>query len=119
MIYETDKPLYLQIVDYACEQILLGIWKPEERVPSVRELSVTLTVNLNTVARSFDFLQDKQVLFQKRGIGYFVEKEGLKRIRDMYKIEFFQKDLPNLFKKMQKLNVSIEEIVLEYKKCST
>ncbi|MCL2412846.1 MAG: GntR family transcriptional regulator [Bacteroidales bacterium] len=114
MDYKTDKPIYLQIADYVCEQILQGIWKPEERIPSVRELSVTLTVNLNTVARSFDYLQDKQIIFQRRGIGYFVEKEGEKRIRNIYKTEFFEKDLPNLFRKMQKLDITIDEISDKY-----
>jgi len=115
--YSINKPLYLQIADHVCEQILQGVWTPEERIASARELGVTLGVNMHTVAKSFDYLQDKQILFQRRGIGYFVEKDGIKRIREMYKTEFFKTDLPYLFKKMQKLNVSVREIVLEYERC--
>jgi DNA-binding transcriptional regulator YhcF (GntR family) len=110
MTYKTDKPIYLQIADYVCERILQGVWKAEERIPSVRELSVTLAVNPNTIVKSLEHLENKQIIFQKRGIGYFVESAGLQRIREMYKIEFFNNDLPNLFKKMQYLNISMEEI---------
>ena len=117
MDFKTDKPIYLQIVDYLCEQILQGIWKQEERIPSLRELSVTLTVNMHTVAKALSYLENRQIVSQQRGVGYFVEKDGVQRIRKMYKVEFFEKDLPNLFRKMQKLNVSIKEIVLEHERC--
>ena len=110
MDYKTDKPIYLQIADFACERILQGAWKAEERIPSVRELSVMLAVNPNTIVKSLEHLESRQIIFQKRGIGYFVESLGLQRIREMYKAEFFSNELPNLFKKMQWLNISIEEI---------
>ncbi|MCL2683357.1 MAG: GntR family transcriptional regulator [Bacteroidales bacterium] len=110
MDYKTDKPIYLQIADFMCERILQSIWKADERIPSVRELSVTLAVNPNTIVKSFEYLESKQIIFQKRGIGYFVESNGLQRIREMYKTEFFNEELPNLFKKMKWLNISIDEI---------
>ena len=111
MNYKTDKPIYLQIADFVCERILQGVWKPEERILSIRELSITLAVNPNTIVKSFEYLESKQIIFQKRGIGYFVEPLGLQRIREMYKTEFFDNDLPNLFEKMHYLNISMEEIV--------
>ena len=116
MDYKTDKPIYLQITDYMCERILQGVWKPEERIPSVRELSVTLVVNPNTIVKSFEYLENKQIIFQKRGIGYFVESLGLQRIREMYKTEFFNNDLPKLFEKMQWLDITINEISEKYER---
>jgi DNA-binding transcriptional regulator YhcF (GntR family) len=116
MTYKTDKPIYLQIADFVCERILQNVWKPEERIPSVRELSVMLAVNPNTIVKSLEYLENKQIIFQKRGIGYFVESSGLQRIREMYKADFFNNDLPNLFKKMQYLNISMNEIIARYDK---
>ena len=116
MDYKTDKPIYLQIADFVCERVLQGVWKADERVPSVRELSVTLAVNPNTVVKAFEYLESKQIIFQKRGIGYFVEHSGLKRIREMYKAEFFNEELPNLFRKMQWLNIAISEINEKYER---
>jgi len=114
MDYKTDKPIYLQIADFVCERILQGVWKADERISSVRELSVTLEVNPNTIVKAFDFLESKQIIFQKRGIGYFVENDGLQRIREMYRIEFFNEGLPNLFHRMKLLNISINEISEKY-----
>jgi len=114
MNYKADKPIYLQIADYVCERILQDVWKPEERIPSIRELSVLLAVNPNTIVKSLEYLENKQIIFQKRGIGYFVENTGLQRIREMYKTDFFNDDLPNLFKKMQWLGISMDEIRMKY-----
>jgi DNA-binding transcriptional regulator YhcF (GntR family) len=114
MDYKTDKPIYLQIADYVCERILQGVWKPDERIPSVRELSVTLQVNPHTITKALEYLEQKHILFPKHGIGYFVESCGLQHIRNIYQIEFFNEDLPNLFKKMQWLGIDMAEILKSY-----
>ncbi|HRN58369.1 MAG TPA: GntR family transcriptional regulator, partial [Agriterribacter sp.] len=49
MQFKDSQSIYLQIADYVCEKILLGEWKAEQRIPSVRELAVQLEVNPNTV----------------------------------------------------------------------
>lgn len=114
MDYKTDKPIYLQIADFVCERILQGAWRAGERIPSVRELSVTLAVNPNTIVKSLEHLEGRQVIFQKRGIGYFVDVDGLQRIKEMYRVEFFRHDLPNFLKKMQWLNISMDEIQQQF-----
>ena len=117
MIYKTDKPIYLQIADYICERILRGVWKAEDRIPSVRELSVQLTVNTRTVTNAFNFLEAKNIIFQRRGMGYFVAGDGVQRIREMLKEEFLNEDLPNLFRKMQMLDISIKVVEARYAEC--
>ena len=117
MIYKTEKPVYLQIADYVCERILQGVWKVEERIPSVRELGVTLSVNLNTVTRSLSFLESKNIIFQSRGVGYFVERDGVQRIRELLREQFLNEDLPDLFRKMQMLDISIKVVEARYVEC--
>ena len=68
--------VYLQIADSISEDILLRKWSELERIPSVREMAVTLEVNPNTVQRTYTFLQSKGIIFNRRGIGYFVQKGG-------------------------------------------
>ena len=63
MEFKDKQSIYLQIADYICEQILLGKWPPGERIPSVRELAGLMEVNPNTVMRTFDFLQNKEIIF--------------------------------------------------------
>lgn len=68
MDFNDKQSIYLQIVDFLNEQILLERWQSEERIPSVRELASMVEVNPNTVMRSFEFLQQQEVIYNKRGI---------------------------------------------------
>lgn len=111
MIFSDTTPIYLQIADYVSEQIIMQKWQPETRIPSVRELGVTLEVNPNTILRSYDYLQTHQIIINKRGIGYFVTQDAILRINTLKRESFFQKDIPILAKSMTLLNISIEELI--------
>lgn len=111
MNFSETTPIYLQIVEYVCEQIVLQKWKTESRIPSVRELGVALQVNPNTVLRSYDYLQTNQIVINKRGIGYFVTSEAVNRVVTLRKERFFQTEIPNLAKTLKLLNISIEELI--------
>ena len=72
MNFKESKAIYLQIADRICDEVLLGQYREEERIPSVREYAAVVEVNANTVMRSYDYLQSQEVIYNKRGIGYFV-----------------------------------------------
>lgn len=114
MEFRDNKAIYLQIADFVYEQILLKRWVVGEKIPSVRELAVQLEVNPNTVARTFEYLQQKEVIFTKRGMGYFVSEEAETKVKSIKKEDFMQNDLPHFFKNMQLLGIDIEEIKLKY-----
>jgi DNA-binding transcriptional regulator YhcF (GntR family) len=117
MEYKSDKPIYLQIADFICSQIMQNHWQENERILSVRELSSQLGVNPNTVVRAFENVENSGIIYNKRGIGFFVSEAAKSKIAEIYKKEFFAEFLPSLFKKMQLLNISISEIeqaFLEY-----
>lgn len=111
MNFSETTPIYLQIVEYVCEQIVLQKWKTESRIPSVRELGVALQVNPNTVLRSYDYLQTNQIVINKRGIGYFVTSDAVNRVVTLRKERFFQTEIPSLAKTLKLLNISIEELI--------
>ena len=98
MEFRENQAIYLQIVDYVCEQILLKKWMTEDKILSIRDLAIKLQVTPNTVQRSYDFLQQLEIISNRRGVGYFVEKEAIKRIITFKKEEFIQKELPVIFK---------------------
>ena len=114
MQFDKDKPIYAQIVDRIIENILQEKWKTEERIPAVRELAVSLEVNPNTVVRSYNYLQDQNVIYNQRGIGYFVTSDGKQQARTIKRSEFIEKELPYLFKAMQLLDMSMKEIEEKY-----
>ena len=119
MEFRETKAIYLQIGDYICEQILLGRWQEDERILSVRELGVELQVNPNTVMRTFDFLQNLDIIFNKRGVGYFVSLQATQKILDYRKKQFVEQELPHLFKSIYLLEMDIDKIkamYFEYKK---
>ena len=85
--------IYLQIADRICDEILLGQLGEEERIPSVREYAAIVEVNANTVMRSFDYLQSQNIIFNKRGIGYFVATGAWELIHSLRKDIFLKEEL--------------------------
>lgn len=115
MDFQGKKAIYLQIADYVCEQILLAVWKAAEKIPSVRDLAISLEVNPNTVMRTYSFLEDKKIIRMQRGIGYFVDEHAFKQVIQFKKEEFLSIDLPQMFKSMELLGIDIEDIKQLYK----
>lgn len=118
MDFKTNKPIYLQIVDFCFQKILTQEWAEEERIPSVRELGVLLQVNPNTAMRAFEYMQSEGVIYSKRGMGYFVAKDAGKQISKLQKKEFFEEILPETFKTMKLLDINIEEVIEKYNELS-
>lgn len=110
MDFDNGKPIYLQIVDFFYENILMKRWKEGERIPSVREVAMMVEVNPNTAIRAFNHLQDLEVIYNKRGIGYFVSEDGYTKVLAIKKKEFMEHMLPEVFKKMNLLNISFDDL---------
>jgi GntR family transcriptional regulator len=115
MDFANKQPIYVQIADYFCENILRKEWKENEKIPSVREIAVEVEVNPNTAIRAYTFLLDQGIIYNKRGIGYFVSEDGYGKALEMRKSEFVRKDLPYLFKTMDLLHLKIDDLVDFYK----
>lgn len=116
MEFNQSQAIYLQIGDYICEQILIERWKEGDRILSVRELGMNLQVNPNTVIRTFEFLQNNEIIFNKRGVGYFVEENAKKKIIEYRRKQFLEFELPIIFKNMNLLGMSIDEIKVQFEK---
>ncbi|PZR28772.1 MAG: GntR family transcriptional regulator [Citrobacter freundii] len=116
MQFRESRAIYLQIADFICEHILLKKWKAEERIPAVRELAVQLEVNPNTVMRTYEFLQGQNIIYNQRGIGYFVSADAVKQAMQYRKTEFIEKELPNIFRNIYLLDMEIDELKTPYEK---
>ena len=79
-MYQIDAmsrvPVYEQIVDQTVKFILAGILKPGDKIPSVRNLSIELSVNPNTIQKSISELDRKGLIFSVPGKGCFVAEEA-------------------------------------------
>ena len=116
MDFKDQQAIYLQIADYVCENILLKKWPAGDKIISIRDLAIKLEVNPNTVQRAYDFLQQKEIISNKRGIGYFTEVDAERKIKVDRKDLFFENELPAVFKNMFLLGVSVKEFGTRYKK---
>lgn len=114
MKYSPNQSIFIQIADRICDRILNGEYKEENRIPSVRELAVEMEVNPNTVMRSFERLQYDDIIYNKRGIGYFVSPDAESKIRKLRHSSFIKEILPALFKEMQLLDVTLEDLTEAY-----
>ena len=111
MDFKSTQTIYRQIENWVFEQILSGAWKPGDRAKSVRELAVAFEVNPNTVMRSYERLQNQEIITNKRGIGYFVNEDAPEKIHTIRKKEFMEEEVPEFLKNMRLLNIDIQEIV--------
>ena len=111
MEFDPNKPIYLQICDNICEQILSGGLEPESRILSVREYGASIGVNPNTVARSYEKLTDAGIIYNKRGIGYFVAAPAREIILEQQRREFLENEAPQFIKRMRLLGIDPSEIL--------
>lgn len=115
MIFTNDKAIYIQMADRLCDEILAGKYKDDDRIPSVREYSVLLEVNTNTAVKAYDELARANIIYNKRGLGYFVTPGAKKQILKERKQEFMKQRLPELFRQMQLLDITIDDVAEAYK----
>lgn len=93
MEYIGHKPIYLQNVDY------------------IREMGALVGVNPNTIVRSYQLLESQEIIYNKRGMGYFVKCGAVERIKENVKKEFINNELPQFKAKAEMLGISKEELI--------
>lgn len=113
---ENNKAIYLQIVDKICDDVLLGVYEPGGRLPSVREFAASVQVNANTVMRSYEHLSSLGIIYNKRGIGFFVADDACRTITDMRRTSFLENEIPEVFHQLRLLDVTPDALKEMYSK---
>ena len=112
--FSENKAIYLQIADRVCEDIILGTYAEAGRIPSVREYAQMIEVSANTVARSFDYLQQKGVLLNRRGVGLFVADNAVEAIKRMRREVFLSEELEAFMRQAVLLDISEQDLLSSY-----
>jgi DNA-binding transcriptional regulator YhcF (GntR family) len=110
MEFTTKHSIYEQIADIFCERVLLKKFKEGKRIPSVRDFALELSVNPNTVMRSYDLLESLSIIENKRGIGFFLSMGGYEKVIAYRKSIFLEKELPVLLSTAALLKIRTEEL---------
>lgn len=113
MQFKDNVPIYLQIKEFVYRQLVTGAWPPGEKLPSIRELAVKLSVNTNTAQRAMSELIDEGAIKTQRGLGNFVTEDteliaGLKR-------HLVESQLAEFVKMLRQLGLNDQDIVAAVK----
>jgi DNA-binding transcriptional regulator YhcF (GntR family) len=114
MDFSDQKAIYLQIAAMIYDRILSGEWKPSDRIPSVRELSVMLEVNPNTAMRTYQLLENMNIITLKRGTGFFLTDKAYNNVFSVLKEEYRMEHLPDLFRRISLLKITPQELSKMY-----
>lgn len=106
----TGVPIYRQLKEQICAGIARGRLVPDERLPSVRELSQAVVVNPNTIARTYTELEREGVLYTRPGLGVFVA-QNRPQLSKKARRERLLKDLDPLLVEATRLGFSADELV--------
>lgn len=114
-MFNKDRPIYLQISDRICDEILSGAYADDQRIPSVRDYATLMQVNINTVMKTYEELSRAGIIYQRRGMGYFVTAGAGSAIQLQRKDDFMHKTLAEMFRQMRLLDISIDEVVSAFR----
>ena len=114
MTFNNDKAIYIQMANRLCDDILAGTYSDDDRVPSVREYAVSLEVNTNTAVKAYDQVARDGIIYNRRGLGYFVTPGARDNIMQARRKAFLDTTLPSLFRDMRLLGIGINDIVREW-----
>lgn len=108
MQFTDERPIWRQIYELIAMRILSGEWCEGERVVSVREMAATVGVNPNTVMRSYERLEVDGIIFNRRGIGFFVAEGAKDHIKQLERKKFMDEELPKLKERLSHIGLTID-----------
>ncbi|MCZ0704632.1 DNA-binding transcriptional regulator YhcF (GntR family) [Natronobacillus azotifigens] len=103
--------IYKQIALNIETLILEGVVKPGDRLSSLRESAMEMEVNVNTIMRAYNLLEEEGILSKKRGLGFFVSEEARSIIQKKQREAFYQYTVPELAKTLAHLEIDVEDLV--------
>lgn len=106
--FQSDAPIYTQLVEQIKVAIVTGAFPPGERLPSVRDLATEAGVNPNTMQRALAQLESEQLVYSQRTAGRFVTEDG--RVIGSAKRELAQRHVERFLAAMHRLGIEREEI---------
>ncbi len=107
--YQSRTPIYEQIILEVERYVALGILKPNEQLPSIRDLANTLGINPNTVKKAYSELENKGVIVTISTKGTFIKED----ITSVINKKFDEKilDIKNIICELEKMGHTKEEIL--------
>ncbi len=109
-------PIFQQIAEGVEDAILSGAFLEESQVPSTTEISVTYKINPATALKGMNLLVAEGILYKKRGVGLFVAKGAVKKLKQKRKESFYENFIKPMMTEASRLEISQEELLNMMKK---
>lgn len=113
---ENAKPIFMQIADRICDEVMAGTFTEGSRIPSVRDYAAILQVNANTVMRSYEHLTREGIIFNRRGIGFFIAEDARARITLISRETFLGEEMTDIFRRLNLLGITPDSLKERYEK---
>ena len=107
--FKNDIPIYLQIIEYIKQQIINKTYLPQQKIPSVRDLSVFFEVNPNTIQKALTELEEIGLIITERTNGKFITDNI--QIIEKIKKETIKQKVNSFYESMKNFGVSKEEVL--------
>ena len=102
-----DRPIYLQLMERIQHDIISGVYKPGDKIPSVRDLALDAAVNPNTMQKALSELERSGLLYSQRTSGRFITDD--EKLLKKMKTELASEHIHQFFEQMHHLGFSDEE----------
>ena len=114
MNFKDNKAIYLQIADRIGDDVLSGKLAADAKIPSVREMAAQIEVNANTVARTYEYLQQSGIIYTKRGLGYYVAPDARDTIVRMRREQLMQGEMDYFLGQLKAVGITPAELTKIY-----
>lgn len=106
MDFNENKPIYLQLADQIMDEIERSEDLNGRRLQSVRDYAAKTGVNANTVMRTYTWLQQEDIIYNQRGIGYFYSPDAREKVLKMRRHIFFEKEIKYFMDRLIALQIT-------------
>lgn len=107
-VFDNDRPIYIQIVEYLRIEIISGNFKMGEKISSVRDLALLTKVNPNTMQKALFELEREGLIYTERTNGKYVTSD--EKLIEKVKLEIIDEKVNSFLKDMKKIGITNEEI---------
>lgn len=108
-IFDNERPIYIQLVEMIRIDIVSDKYKKGQKLPSVRELALTMKVNPNTMQKALVELENEKLIYTERTNGKYVTKD--EKLIEKAKKELAKQKVNNYLNSMKSIGISYDSAV--------
>lgn len=108
-IFDNERPIYIQLVEMIRIDIVSGKYQKGQKLPSVRELALTMKVNPNTMQKALVELENEKLIYTERTNGKYITEDG--KLIEKAKMELAKEKINNYLNSMKSIGISYDSAV--------